>query len=137
MIVDGSFDTGELVMVDDNEAEIMLAYSCFEQSQRAQRWVSFTDPQAFLTYMEEVKTGARAMPRVVLLDINLVVMTGFEVLEKIRADPHFCERPPFIMLTNSGQARDRQRARAAGADEYCQKPDNLDDYVEFFRQLPI
>jgi signal transduction histidine kinase/ActR/RegA family two-component response regulator len=65
-------------------------------------------------------------PDIVLLDIGLPVMDGYEVARRLRqrTDP----RPPRLLaLTGYGQEKDRARALAAGFDDHIVKPVNLDD----------
>jgi DNA-binding response OmpR family regulator len=63
---------------------------------------------------------ARTAPDVVILDVMLPGMSGFDVLAGLRAGP----RPdlPVLMLTAKGQAKDRERAAALGVDLFMTKP---------------
>jgi signal transduction histidine kinase/ActR/RegA family two-component response regulator len=60
-------------------------------------------------------------PDVILLDIGLPLMDGYEVARRIRADPRL-EGICLIAVTGYGQASDRQRSRAAGFDLHLVKP---------------
>jgi DNA-binding response OmpR family regulator len=60
-------------------------------------------------------------PAVVVLDVMLPGLDGFEVLRRLRADPRG-RGLPVLMLTAKGQARDREAAREAGADLFITKP---------------
>jgi CheY-like chemotaxis protein len=63
-------------------------------------------------------------PSVVLLDIGMAGMDGYEVARRIRTA--FPERPPTIVaLTGWGQEDDRQRARDAGFDHHLIKPADI------------
>jgi len=65
--------------------------------------------------------GRGARPDVMLLDIMMPGMSGFEVLERLRADP---EAPflPVIFVTALGAAADEERGLASGAADYISKP---------------
>jgi CheY-like chemotaxis protein len=63
------------------------------------------------------------MPRLVLLDLNLPLKSGFEVLEWIREQP-FLEALPVVIFSSSAQINDVERARALGASEYVEKLSN-------------
>lgn len=68
-------------------------------------------------------------PRVVILDIGLPDMTGYEVARRIRQaarDGGWPHRPLLIALTGWGQARDRERAFEAGFDHHLTKPADPD-----------
>lgn len=57
----------------------------------------------------------------ILLDIMMPHMSGFDVLSELRALPHRSETP-VIMLTAKGQETDRERAAALGASDFLTKP---------------
>src|SRR5690606_26198812 len=60
-----------------------------------------------------------------LLDINMPHMNGFEVLEDMRNDPRLAHIP-VIMCTGSKYGPDRQRAMQLGALDYLEKPPFFD-----------
>lgn len=72
-------------------------------------------------------------PDVVLLDIGLPEMDGFEVARRLRAMPETKEAF-LIALTGYGTAEDRERAKAAGFDEHLAKPANLELLREWLRK---
>jgi CheY-like chemotaxis protein len=76
----------------------------------------------------EVENGAQALdktaevrPDLILLDIQMPVMDGFAVIGQLRRDQRFL-RIPVVALTASAMQDDRERALAAGFDEYITKP---------------
>jgi DNA-binding response OmpR family regulator len=65
---------------------------------------------------------ARAMrPELVLLDVHMPRLDGLEVCRRLRRSPE-CGGMRIVMLSAAGQAEDRARGLAAGADEYLTKP---------------
>ncbi len=60
-------------------------------------------------------------PELVILDVMMPELTGFEVLKKIRAEPEAASIP-VIMLSAKGQEADVRQGRALGATEYIVKP---------------
>jgi DNA-binding response OmpR family regulator len=60
-------------------------------------------------------------PQVMILDVMLPGMDGFEVLRRLRADPGGKDLP-VIMLTAKGQREDREAALEIGADVFITKP---------------
>lgn len=67
----------------------------------------------------------------VLLDVKMPRLSGFEVLEQIRATPGL-QPPPIVMWTSSSLADDRAQAHALGASDYRVKPI---DFGEFRQAL--
>lgn len=57
----------------------------------------------------------------ILLDIMMPKMSGFEVLARLREIPHRSETP-VIMLTGKGQPADREQAASLGASDFLTKP---------------
>lgn len=57
----------------------------------------------------------------ILLDIMMPQMNGFEVLARLREIPHRSETP-VIMLTGKGQSTDREQAASLGASDFLTKP---------------
>ena len=60
-------------------------------------------------------------PRLVILDAVMPQGYGYEVCRTLRDDPEL-EKPYVIMLTAGGRDTDRERAEAAGVDEFMTKP---------------
>jgi two-component system CheB/CheR fusion protein len=102
-----------VLVVDDNaDAALMLAMLLEAQGHEVQ----------------SAQDGPRALaaalafhPRVVLLDIGLPGMDGYEVAKKMRLDPA-CAGMVLVALTGYGQASDRERSRSAGFDHHLVKP---------------
>jgi CheY-like chemotaxis protein len=65
--------------------------------------------------------AAAQMPDVILMDMDLPVMTGWEATRNLRADPAI-RNIPVIALTAHALPADRERAMAAGCDAYQSKP---------------
>jgi CheY-like chemotaxis protein len=63
-------------------------------------------------------------PDLILMDLSLPVMDGWEAPRQIKADPA-TQSIPVIALTAHAMAGDEQKAREAGCDDYDTKPVNL------------
>ena len=73
------------------------------------------------------------LPNALILDVNMPLLNGFEVLRTIRADPGL-KRLPVIMLTSSDRMGDVQRGQALGADDYVVKPFGINDFLQRLRR---
>lgn len=67
-------------------------------------------------------------PDIVLLDIQLPTMNGYQVAEALRAIPAL-DRTPIIAVTSYAMAGDREQALAAGCDGYIEKPIDPETFV--------
>jgi signal transduction histidine kinase len=77
----------------------------------------------------------QAPPEMVLLDIGLPDITGYEVAGRLRRD-HADQKLTLVALTGWGQAADRQRAKDAGFDYHLLKPVEYRDLTRLIAQLP-
>lgn len=75
-------------------------------------------------------------PRVVLLDLMLPTMDGFAVLESIRKRTDSLKSVPIIVVSNLGQDKDKERAKALGATEYLVKAEvSIEEIVSKIQSL--
>jgi len=73
-------------------------------------------------------------PAVMILDVALPVLSGLEVLRRLRADDRG-RHIPIIMLTAKGRAADRDSALGVGADLYLTKPFSNAELVAAVRRM--
>lgn len=78
--------------------------------------------------VEGVRVATESLPRLVLMDISLPVMDGWEATRRLKADPRTAAIP-ILVLTAHALSTDRDKCFAAGADDYDTKP------VDFKRLL--
>lgn len=84
---------------------------------------------------DAVAVAAAFLPEVVLLDVGLPGMDGYEVARQLRSMPALAG-VFIIAMTGYGSAEDRNTAKEAGFDEYLVKPVDLDLLRDWLRQLP-
>ena len=70
---------------------------------------------------QALNTALEQLPAVLVLDLMLPELDGYEVLRRLRADPRG-EKLPVLMLTAKGQRIDRETALECGADLFMTKP---------------
>ena len=70
---------------------------------------------------EGLERAAAEKPDLILLDTNMPVMNGHEMLEQLRADP-VLKQIPVIMLTARSESQDIAAASAHGVSDYVTKP---------------
>lgn len=73
-------------------------------------------------------------PDLLLLDISLPILDGFEVARRIREDPQLCALP-ILGLSAHAMQGDRERALAAGCDDYDTKPVEMERLLDKIQSL--
>ncbi|WP_019010491.1 response regulator [Deinococcus aquatilis] len=130
----------QVLLVDDNPAARGLAEEAFSLSgQPCEVTMMESGDDALSALMD--KNGIR--PDVVLLDINMPGMDGFDVLEAMKAQPHL--RPiPVVMLSGSSAPQDIRKAYTLHANAYLVKSvefqtflTQIEDFVVFWTQARL
>ncbi len=85
---------------------------------------------------EAFALAAECRPDVVLLDIGMPKLDGYEVARRIRAEP-WGKGPVLIALTGWGQDEDRRRSREVGFDSHLVKPLDPETLSALLARLPI
>lgn len=84
--------------------------------------------------MEALRLAAVEKPDVILLDIMMPTMYGYEVLRQLKASEETRDIP-IIMLTAKSGAEDRKKCQELGADAYITKPFRLEELRETVKKL--
>lgn len=115
------------VLIVDDEPNIVLSLE-FLMQQAGFEVATAADGE---TALQQVRTQA---PDLVLLDISLPGISGFEVLETLRQEPAF-KQLPIVMLTAHGREVEKEKGLALGADDYITKPFSTRQLVEKVQAL--
>ena len=132
---------GKLILLaEDNPDDILLTQRAFKKSKVANELVVVKDGPEVLDFLfSEGKYDGRdtsIMPEVILLDIKMPRMDGFEVLKRIREDLR-TKHLPVVVLTTSKEENDIVQSYCLGANSYISKPVDFDQFVEAIKQLGL
>lgn len=125
----------EIIMVDDSELDLRIAKRTLAQSNVKNAFVGLLSADLMLKYLEDVKTGKNNFPALILLDVNMPGMNGYEALKEVRSDSFFKEIPFIAMFSHSSHEEDIRKSLEYGANEYRVKPATIGEYLDFFNSL--
>lgn len=83
---------------------------------------------------EGISLATKEKPGLILLDIQLPIMDGYETARELRKIPGV-STTPIVALTSYAMAGDREKALAAGCTGYIEKPINPKTFTEQIRQF--
>jgi two-component system, response regulator len=128
----------DVLVIDDNPNDLDLTVYALKRSeevhhlQSARDGVEATD---FLFCTGEYASRSHAnLPRLILLDLKLPRLDGWDVLQRVKADPS-TRHIPVVVLTSSSDHNDMARCYQMGANSYIVKPVDFDEFLQAARTL--
>lgn len=119
-------ETKRILIVDDDPAAVELIQYLLER-EGFQTSLAVNGAQGIAMAKEK-------QPDLILLDVMLPEMDGFQVCQQLRADPSIA-RLPIIMLSARAQTSDLETGQEAGADLYLTKPLDLTELIQAVTRL--
>jgi chemotaxis family two-component system response regulator Rcp1 len=127
--------TANVLLVEDNEDDIELTLEALEDSKVCMETHVVADGISAMAFLRrEGDYVDKPRPDLILLDLNLPLMDGREVLKKIKGDPNFAEIP-VVVLTTSEDDKDILKAYQLHANCYISKPVDFLKFTEIIRQI--
>jgi CheY-like chemotaxis protein len=124
-----------ILVVDDNDAAIELAHIMLVQNSDLRcNMLCASSGEEALSLLHDLAAKGESID-VMLLDVNMPRMDGFQVLERVASDMGL-PKPAILMCSTSSYERDVQRARALGASGYVEKPPHLAKLRPVLDDLP-
>src|SRR5580698_5457842 len=125
----------DILLVEDNEADVRLTQEVLSESKVRNNLIVVNDGAEALACLRrqgQFKDSVR--PDLILLDLNLPVKDGREVLAQIKADDNF-KRIPVVILTTSKAEEDILRTYNLHANCYVTKPVDLEQFCTVVKSL--
>ncbi|MCL6705761.1 response regulator [Pseudomonas sp. R2.Fl] len=128
-----------IVMIEDDEGHARLIEKNVRRAGVNNEIIAFTTGNGALDYLlGKDRSGIESIDRylLILLDLNLPDMSGTDILEKVKSNPH-TRRLPVVILTTTDDEREIQRCYDLGANVYITKPVDYDNFANAIRQLGL
>jgi len=120
----------EILIVEDNLADAMLAKAALRDAGIVHQAIVIKDGKNALALLRRQGKYAEAIrPDVVLLDLNLPRISGYQVLDEMRAEKRL-HGIPVVVLSANTVPKNIKREDEAQATKYLVKPTHLDEYLK-------
>jgi len=129
-----------ILLVEDNPDHVLIIKRGLEGNNVANEICVAKDGQEAMDYLlhqgQYCDAGKAPRPGLILLDIKLPKLDGFEVLSRIKRDPSL-KSIPVIILTSSDQEVDIAKGYLHGANSYVSKPMQFSEFVKKVREVEL
>ncbi|HET6364171.1 MAG TPA: response regulator [Nitrospirota bacterium] len=129
-----------ILLVEDNPDDVKLTMRALKKSNVLNEVVVAQDGAEALDYLfctgKYTGRDKQFMPQVILLDLKMPKVDGFEVLQRIRSDER-TKLIPVVVLTTSSEDKDRVASYQFHANSFVRKPVDFDQFTEAVRQLGL
>jgi two-component system response regulator len=129
-----------ILLVEDNTDDELLTLRAFKKNNILNPVVVARDGVEALDHLFGAggrdAGKARALPQIILLDLNLPRLGGLDVLRRIRESPD-TRLIPVVVLTSSREEEDIVRSYSLGANAFVRKPVEFDEFIQAVRTLGL
>lgn len=130
-------DLKRILLVEDDPKDVELTMAGLTDYNLANEVIVTRDGEEALDYLRRTgkyQTRPHGNPAVMLLDLKLPKVNGFEVLEQVRADENL-KMIPVVVLTSSHEERDLVKSYKLGVNAYVVKPVGFHQFVNAVKEL--
>ena len=128
----------QILLVEDNHMDVVLTLDAFREAKLGNKINVARNGQEALDYLfgreKYANRDVYPMPALILLDLKMPGVDGFEVLRQIK-NAEILKRIPVIILTSSKEEGDRALSYDIGANSYLLKPVSFDGFVDVVRKI--
>ena len=125
----------EILLVEDNEADIVLTQNAFKMLRLRNNLTICRDGKEALDFLFKRNKYANATtPDLILMDLNMPKVNGLEALEQIKKAPNLCTIPVIILSTSSAE-QDITNSYKLHANSFITKPIDFMKFIEVIQQI--
>lgn len=122
----------KLFIVDDDIDDIFFLTEAFTKKSKHFDVVSFQDAEDVLFQLSNL--SVENYPTLIITDLNMPRLNGFELLERLKSDGQLKHIPVFIS-SNSSLDNNRVSCMNSGAEAYFVKPYTLEEYLQMVENI--
>jgi len=129
----------KIIMIEDDEGHARLIERNIRRSGVNNEIIPFVNGTAAVNYLfgsDGSGHDHKGQALLILLDLNLPDMTGIEILQRVKENPHL-KRTPVVVLTTTDDSQEIKRCYDLGCNVYITKPVNYESFANAIRQLGL
>lgn len=127
-------DCADIILIEDNLQDIEMILYAFKEHNKIYKIKVLHDGAEALDYFFGLQgciyEAAIQFPKLILLDLKLPKINGFEVLGRLKSDEQ-TKQIPVVMFTSSNEHVDKVQCYALGANSYIVKPSDAEVFSHF------
>ena len=120
-----------ILLVEDDQVDVMTVMRALKEIKVTNPVVNMENGEEALKYLRDPDS---AKPCIILLDLNMPIMNGFEFLQVVKHDAQL-KRIPVVVLTTSEEQQDKVNSFDLGVAGYMAKPVDYRRFVEVMRSI--
>ncbi len=125
----------EVLVIEDNEGDVRLIKEAFKDSLIVNKFSVVGDGEQALDYLNKRgKYESSTRPDLIILDLNLPKMNGFDVLTEVKSNPAI-QKIPIIIFSSSTSDSDVLRSYDLKANSYVSKPTDFNEFLNVVRTI--
>src|SRR5687768_6356851 len=121
-----------ILFVDDDAEDAELLREAFHEIDQQVNFTHLHDGWDAIIYLQKLKKNN--LPQLIILDLNMRIINGFEFLKLVKNEPRFSSIP-VVMYSTSYRERDKKTSALLGATSFITKPETDEGLTTAARQL--
>lgn len=126
----------EIIMIEDDLGHARLIRKNLERAGICNRITHFDNGRSAVDYFFGSNNTFDANRMLILLDLNLPEVDGYEILAKLKSNPH-TEDIPVVVLTTTDNPKEVDKCYQLGCNVYITKPVEYDSFSEAIQKLGL
>lgn len=126
----------QILIAEDDDGHALLIKRNLQKGGVGNSIKRVGDGQAALDFINEVHASRDPISILLLLDLNMPVLNGYEVLSQLKQEPH-TQYIPVVVLTSTDDPSEIDRCYELGCNVYIRKPVDYDKFSSAIQQLGL
>ncbi len=125
----------EVVLIEDNPYDAELALRALHSNFLSREVLWIRDGQEAVAYLfEDANELKHRQLKLILLDLKIPKVSGYEILLKLKADP-MTSAIPVVVFSSSAEGKDIKKCNEAGANSYLVKPVGFERFLDTIKEI--